>query len=229
MTLLSRNRSGERLRTLARIWLLLTCMALASVRVNHAQTPLIASLPQTTRADIVARAKKMAAHTWLCGSANLRAACSRAYKSDWNSGQRVTGIPYRWGGVDGPEAFEQKLTEGLAAGSHSRYGVLSCATGIDCSGFVCLAWGLPLSGHAYSTGSLRQIAGKPKYNWFTDMKPGDVFDKPGSHVVLFVGYMPDGMINVCEASGSAARVICHATTWSRLKGYIPLQYKGIDE
>src|SRR5256885_2090457 len=82
-------------------------------------------------------------------------------------------------------------------------GVLSCAAGIDCSGFVTLCWGLP-AGHAYSTSNLRIIAGKPKYNWFTDMKPGDVLNKAGSHVVIFTGYNSDGTINVCEASGSKA-------------------------
>ncbi len=61
------------------------------------------------------------------------------------------------------------------------------------------------------------------------MKPGDVLNNPGSHVVLFTGYNPDGTINVCEASGSMARVVCRKTTWSRFKGYIPLQYKGIDD
>jgi len=61
------------------------------------------------------------------------------------------------------------------------------------------------------------------------MRPGDALNLAGSHVVLFTGYNHDGTINVCEASGSKARVVCHATTWSRFKGYRPLQYKGIDE
>jgi hypothetical protein len=79
------------------------------------------------------------------------------------------------------------------------------------------------------TTTLRTIGGKPKDNWFTDLKPGDALVKPGSHVVLFAGYNPDGTINVYEASGSAARVIFHRTTWSRFTGYIPLRYKNIDE
>jgi hypothetical protein len=141
----------------------------------------------------------------------------------------VTGLPYRWGGADTIEAFDRKLSQGLAAGAHSYYGVLGCAAGTDCSGFVTFSWGLSSSGHAYSTSNLREIAGKPKYNWFSDMKPGDALNKPGSHVVLFTGYNRDGSINICEASGSQARVVCRRSTWSRFKGYIPLQYKGIDE
>jgi hypothetical protein len=214
---------------LSRLPLLVLCVVLSLSLTNHAQPGVVARLPRATRTEVVARAHRLANHSWVCGAPNLRASCSRRYLSDWKAGQQVTGIPYRWGGADGPEEFDRKLGNGLAAGGHSRYGVLSCAAGIDCSGFVTLCWGLSQSGHAYSTSNLRTIAGKPKYNWFTDMKAGDVLNKAGSHVVMFTGYNPDGTINVCEASGSKSRVVCSKTTWSRFKGYIPLQYKGIDD
>ena len=214
-----------------RLWasLLILYTWVSCISSSGTQTSLIARLPSTTRAEAVARAKNLAAHSWVCGAQNLHASCSRIYKSDWASGQHITGIPYNWGGVDGPDLFDQKLGRGMAAGSHSRYGVLSCTAGIDCSAFVTLCWGLPTTGHAYSTSNIRMIAGKMKANVFTDLKPGDALNKPGSHVVLFTGYNRDGTFNICEASGSAARVICHATTWSRFRGYIALQYKGIDD
>jgi hypothetical protein len=210
-------------------WLrfLLACVGLLWAPPNHAQTGVIARLPLTTRAEIIARAKTFVGHTWTCSEPNLHASCSKTYRSDWKPGEHVTGIPYCWGGADSPEAFDKKIAKGLAAGAHSRNGVLSCAAGIDCSGFVCFCWGLP--SHPYGTANLRMIAGKPKYNWFTDMKAGDALCKAGSHVVLFAGYNPDGTINIYEASGSAARVVFHKITWSRVKGYIPLQYKAIDE
>jgi hypothetical protein len=228
-TLFSAVTLSGGLPVLYRLPLVLLCIALISVLPNHAQTGVIARLPRTTRADAVARAQELANHAWVCGASNVHASCSSRYISDWKPGQRVSGIPYRWGGIDSPEEFDRKLANGLAAGAHSRYGVLSCAAGMDCSGFVSLCWGLSPSAHAYSTSNLRQIAGKPKYNWFADMKPGDVLNKAGSHVVMFTGYNPDGTINVCEASGSKARVACGRATWSRFKGYIPLQYKGIDD
>jgi len=194
-----------------------------------AQTTVIARLPRTSRAEILARARKLAEHGWVCNASNLNASCSHRYRSDWKAGQHITGLPYRWGGADTVEEFDKKIAQGLAAGAHSQFGVLSCAAGVDCSGFVTQCWGLAGSGHAYSTSNLRDIAGEPKYNWFSDMRPGDALNLAGSHVVLFTGYNHDGTINVCEASGSKARVVCHATTWSRFKGYRPLQYKGIDE
>ena len=204
-------------------------LALMITQPSLSQTGTIARLPISTRAEIVARAKTFAEHSWKCSAENLHASCSKTYVSDWKPGQVVEGVPYNWGGFDDPVAFDKKIAKGAAAGAHSRNGVLSCTAGIDCSGFVSYCWGIPLTSHQYGTSNLRAIAGKPKYNWFTDMKPGDALNKPGSHVVLFIGYNPDRTINVCEASGSAARVICHRTTWSRFKGYIPLQYKGLDE
>ncbi len=214
---------------LDRIGLLAILLSTVGATCAVAQPNVVARLPQTTRAEVIERAKAMAAHSWVAGASNLKAACSKRYVSDWKAGQHITGLPYCWGGVDNIEQFDRKLAKGLAAGAHSRYGVLSCAAGIDCSGFVTRAWGLELMGHAYSTRNLRLIAGKPRYNWFTDMKAGDVLNKAGSHVVLFTGYNQDGSINVCEASGSAARVVCRRATWSRFTGYIPLVYKGMED
>lgn len=185
--------------------------------------PPLADLPTATRSQIIETARTLASHTWTARIANTRASCIHNYVSDWQPNQRITGLPYKWGGIDSPEQFEQKLAKGLAAGAHSRYGITSCTAGIDCSGFVSYCWGI--RSHKYSTTTLRQIAGKPKYNWYSDMKPGDALNKPGSHVVLFAGYNLDGTINIYEASGSAARVVFRRTTWSRFKGYVPLQYK----
>jgi hypothetical protein len=204
-------------------------LAMMSACLASAQNSLVAHLPTTTRAEIVARGRKLADHNWICGPQNLQASCAHKYVSDWKIGQHITGIPYSWGGADDVQSFDNKLAKGMAAGGHSRFGVLSCTTGIDCSAFITYCWGVSMAGHPYSTTTLRVIAAKPKYNWFTDMKPGDALYKAGYHVVLFTGYNGDGTINICEASGSAARVVCHSSSWSRLKGYVPLQYKGIDE
>jgi hypothetical protein len=204
---------------------LLVLFSLLPAALDVAQTGIIARLPETSRAEMIGTAQTFAGHSWTCQERNTHASCSKNYVSDWKPGQHVTGVPYNWGGADSPEIFDQKLSKGLAAGAHSRNGILSCSAGIDCSGFVSFCWGL--HSHAYSTRTLRQIAGKPKYNWFTDMKPGDALVKPGSHVILFDSYNPDGTLNIFEASGSAARVIYHRTTWSRFRGYYPLQYKAV--
>src|SRR5258708_32251016 len=119
------------------------CIGLSAGLSHHEQANVIARLPTTTRAAIVARAESLANHPWTCGATNLHASCSTKYQSDWKSGQHVVGIPYRWGGADSPDEFEQKLAKGLAAGSHSRYGVLSCAAGEESSVFLALCLGFP--------------------------------------------------------------------------------------
>jgi hypothetical protein len=203
------------------------CLLLGTTVMALAQLGPAVRIPTASRSEMIQRAKELAAHGWTSGAANLHASCSSRYVSDWRLGQHITGIPYSWGGSDDSKSFDTKILKGLAAGGHSRYGVLSCTTGIDCSAFVTYCWGM--KGHPYSTRNLEIIAARPKYNLFTDMKPGDALVKPGSHVVLFTGYNPDGTINICEASGSAARVVCHGSTWSKLRGYAPLQYKGVEE
>jgi hypothetical protein len=131
--------------------------------------------------------------------------------------------------MDGPEEFDRKLAEGQAAGSHSNHGITSCTAGIDCSGFVSYCWGQRPT-HDYSTSNIRDISGRPKYNWYTEMKPGDALNKPGDHIVLFAGYRDDGGPIVYEASGSAARVIRNDwSTWSRFQSYYPVQYKMVIE
>ena len=203
---------------------LLMALTLASARSSQTQ-PTGPALPVTSREEMIATAKRLADYTWISRARNLKASCIKDYQSDWTENQRVTGLPYNWGGIDSPEEFEKKLANGFAAGSHSRYGVSSCTAGIDCSGFVAFCWGL--RSHKYTTGNIRDIAGKPKYNWFTDMKPGDALNKPGEHIVLFAGYNTDGTINIYEANGAAGRVIYHKIAWSKLNRYGPVQYKAI--
>jgi cell wall-associated NlpC family hydrolase len=187
----------------------------------------IAALPRVTREQMIATAKRVAEYKWVCRTANLRAACIPNYDSNWHADQEIVGLPYGWGDMDTPESFNRKLAQGMAAGAHSRHGISMCTAGIDCSGFVALCWGL--KSHNYGTRDIRQIAGKPRYNWFTDMQPGDALVKPGDHIVLFAGYNGDGTPNIYEASGSASRVIYHKSPWSRFIGYYPLVYKGITE
>jgi hypothetical protein len=192
-----------------------------------AQENRVAHLPGATRAEVIATAMRLANHRWTPLESNLRAPCVHtAYVSDFRAGVPVQGLAYDWGGMDSPESFERKLKEGQAAGSHSQHGVTSCTAGTDCSGFVTMCWKQkPV--HEFSTATVRQIAGRPRYNVFTDMKPGDALNKAGSHIVLFVRYNPDGTPFVCEASGSAKRVVCRSRTWTSLRGYHPLVYKAI--
>jgi hypothetical protein len=211
-----------------RAFFLLCCVAVIFMPPASPRQP---QMPARTRDEIMAIAERLAQHRWICREVNRRAPCVTAaiYQSDWSANDTVTGIAYDWGGMDDPEAFDRKLAQGQAAGSHSRHGITNCTAGIDCSGFVSYCWGQRPT-HDYSTSTIRAIAGRPKYNWYTKMKPGDALNKPGDHIVLFAGYRADGNPIVYEASGSAGRVIRNDwSTWSRFKNYYPLLYKSVVE
>ena len=122
--------------------LVLTLAWLVLVTADRAQAPSsIAKLPVTSRADMIATAKRLAEHTWTCHPDNLNAPCISNYDTDWKVDQKITGLPYSWGAIDSPEEFDRKIAKGFAAGSHSRHGVASCTAGINCFGFVAYCWG----------------------------------------------------------------------------------------
>lgn len=97
---------------------------------------------------------------------------------------QVTGIPYKWGGDDNISQFSTKLAQGKTAGdiksgTTSSY-VVSSVTGIDCSGFISRAYNIyPKLG---TTTMSREFEEPEDY----DPELGDIFNKPGSHVVMFV-------------------------------------------
>lgn len=181
-----------------------------------------------TRDQMLSIARQIANYTWTCREENRVAPCvPGSYECDFEAGESITGIAYDWGGIDGIIEYQVKLDQGQAAGSHSRHGVTGCTAGIDCSGYISLCWG---QRSKYGTWTLREIGAKPKYNWYTEMKPGDALVKPGSHVVLFVAYKENGNPIVYEASGSHGKVILNDwSPWSRYMSYFPLQYKMVVE
>ncbi len=190
-----------------------------------------------SRGEMLAMADSLASFEWSPTSqANLEASCEQEvpYTSDWELNQVVAGLPYDWGGMDAPDIFMQKLSDGQAAGSHSRHGSTACTAGMDCSGYVGYLWGVRTPGLKKSTRSIYDIAVRPAYaasgDWFRQMKPGDALNKPGSHIVLFAGYRPDGNPIVYEASGGAGKVIRNDwSTWARYNGYEPIQYAAVTD
>jgi len=183
-----------------------------------------------TRAQVIDTAAQLANFSWTCRDTNRHAACIRtvAYTSDWQPNESLTGEAYNWGGADSPTQFQRRLTMGLAAGSHKRHGVSRCTTGIDCSGFVAYCWGHQTGSHDFSTTTMGSLATRITGNVYRDLKPGDALNDPGSHIVLFAGYRPDGNPTVYEASGSAGRVIRNdRMTWRQLARYYPLRYNRL--
>lgn len=101
----------------------------------------------------------------------------------WKVNEVNVGIPYGWGNASTLEEFEQGIKNGKFAGNvpedKKRYGSHN-TVGVDCSGLLTICWGLP-----------KKIATRdiPEYatviDGLDDIQQGDVFAKPGSHVMFF--------------------------------------------
>jgi len=188
-------------------------LALAVVTVLPAAT--------ITRAEIVERAANLADHTWRSTAANQQASCATSYESDYEPGEHV-GLPYAWGGFMDEQEFDQRIAAGEGAGSHSWHGVLSCVAGVDCSGLVSHAWDLDTK---HGTSTLDRVSAVIPVD---DVRPGDAFNKPGSHVVLYIGDNDAGEPLFYEAAGGASRVRLHSG-WAYLDGYTPIRFDEVQE
>ena len=116
---------------------------------------LLLLLPQAsavTREEALDHAADYAIHSWTMATVNETADCSSSYESDYTPGTYM-GVPYDWGGYVTIDEFDEQIAEGLGAGSHSWHGILSCTTGVDCSGYVSEVWE---TGH-YATSTIDAV------------------------------------------------------------------------
>ena len=144
-------------------------------------------------------------------------------------GQTVRGVPYCWGCQGSIRQFVAKIQHGTLAGNVcTKDGVRADVTGVDCSSFVSAAWGL--STH-FTTAAIPAIAQQLSNPW--DLKPGDALDKPGSHVVLFLGFTPNREAQVMEASpGACNGRVCrniYPLSWLLSRGFIPVRYRALTD
>jgi len=98
--------------------------------------------------------------------------------------------------------------------------------GVDCSAFVSAAWGL--ASH-FTTMAIPSITRRVENPW--DLLPGDAFNKPGSHVMLFLRFTSDRKAEVIEASpGACNGRVCRnvyplASVLAR--GYAPVRFRAL--
>ena len=177
-----------------------------------------------TREEIMANAKTFADVVWTCSSANV----NHPYTSggcqscDFYAGGTFRGEAYSYGGNDSVERFLQRIAAGDGAGSHLCHynyygGVPPWATGIDCSAYVSRCWEIPRQSTATLPNYSKEI---PR----SQLKQGDILNKPHSHVRLFDMRAPDGRPIVYEASGSAAKVVRRAVSWG---DYTPRRFNQL--
>ena len=174
------------------------------------------------REDVLDSAAEYSTHSWQMGANNQYASCSSSYVSDYTPGQTIIGIPYDWGGFSTISDYDNKLTQGYGAGSHSWHGVLSCTVGVDCSGFVSRAW---QTSQKYGTYTIQNVSSTISVN---DLDRGDAINKPSSHIVLFAYTSASGLPIHYEAQGGVVFVDSDQG-WSGLNGYSAIRYDDIEE
>ncbi|MCX7958386.1 MAG: hypothetical protein N3B13_05000, partial [Deltaproteobacteria bacterium] len=190
------------------------------VFISAISAPFVAN--SIDRDTVMQIAKSYAEHKWTCTSANTKASCASSYTSDYSPGT-YTGLPYDWGGYKTLSEFDAEIKKGYGAGSHSKHGVLWCTTGVDCSGYVSKCW----QEERYTTSNISEISYVIDKN---SVRKGDIFNKAGSHVVLFSHFDSGGKPIFYEASGSASKVRLNTTGgWSFLSGYTARRYRNITE
>lgn len=171
-----------------------------------------------SRDEVMARAKAYAYHPWTCTVANLTASCDTGYQSVHVPGDYM-GLPYDWGGYMTLFQFDQQIAQGYGAGSYPSDGILSCTSGVDCSGYVSKCWD---AGHTTTSG-MDTISSQIAQG---DLLPGDALNTPGYHVILFSHLLGTGEPVLYEAVGYNTHI---NTTggWSYVAGYDPIRFDGI--
>lgn len=180
------------------------------------------------RDQMISIAETYANHTWTSTWSNYTASCSGAYTSNFLDIYGVgnhTGMAYDWGGFDTISGFDSKIDQGHGAGSHSNDGVLSCTTGVDCSGFVSRCWDLPSK---KGTSTISSVSHQISPN---EVLKGDAYNKANAHIRLWHYQAADGQPVIYESAGGSKRKAWHNTgiTWSSFAGYVPIRYDGVTE
>jgi len=155
----------------------------------------------------------------------------------WIAGATNIGMPYKWGGFETPQSFDQGLADGKYAGDlyseekrRQLYSAVSDdCVGIDCSGFISRCWRLD---RPYSTRQLPQLC-DPLAS-FQDLKKGDIANKVNAHVLLFEYWTNRQRTHfVAYETGSPPtwKVVRHTIEVEYIKqlGYTPYRYKNIRE
>ena len=207
---------------------------------------------QVTPVESMAIARQLATHPWRPFAGNILHGKDQSgilvntpdishepdgpRKGWWTPGQVNEGIPYKWGGYDGPETFDAAIAIGNAAGDVSspakraadNAAVSKHAAGLDCSGFVSKCLKLP---SVHDTAKLPSVC--EKLSNIADLRPGDLLNIPRRHVILCGGWANKERtwIHYYETGGGPQywKPALKQAPLDKLLalGYQPLRYRGM--
>jgi hypothetical protein len=156
---------------------------------------------------------------------NTDGSCSGRGKPRYIGGAGTyRSVAYDWGGFSSRSQYNTAMSPGTGkAGDINTAGVESCSYGLDCSGFVSRAWQKTTK---YGTSTLSQVSWQMSST--SSLREGDVMNKSGSHVVLFVSFATGGIWTLeATTTSSYDRVVYITRSWSALSGYVPRRLTGV--
>ncbi|CAG0938004.1 hypothetical protein BROC_00073 [Candidatus Brocadiaceae bacterium] len=190
--------------------------------------------------DIVKRAQEYATEEWQLSKKNYRpdeeSACNppdktwkRPVRLDGKIGRDIVGLPYNWGGGDTLQAFRRKIRDNSPAGnvctSRSTNTVRNDAAGIDCSGLASRAWDLKGRDDKELKVGTSDLAKFGVDRKISQLEPGDLINKAGSHVRIFSELTNTGLVRIIESSIDCGGACDRYLSLAHLYGYAGLHKK----
>lgn len=228
-------------RKWTRTWLVLVVALSAQADLGSAQS--------LTRAESLKIAESFIQHRWRASTKNVRHGKDsdgvEVHTPDrdggrgsppsecWVPNAENSGVPYKWGGDDGPKSFSAGIRAGKAGGDvytsekRRRGGkaVSGDAVGVDCSGFINHCWKLTAR---YSTNSLPSIC--QKLSSPSALEPADIMNQPNGHVLLFVKWLDsEKRWAVFYEAAPFSKTLASERDIAEMTaaGYTPLRYRQI--
>ncbi len=188
-------------------------------------TPVAPPVTCVSRATIMSTGWAIRDNSKYLSSTNTDGACSGRGKPRYIGGAGTyRSVAYDWGGFSSRSQYNAAMSPGTGkAGDVNTAGVESCSYGLDCSGFVSRAWQKTTK---YGTATLSQVSWQMSST--SSLREGDVMNKSGSHVVLFVSFATGGIWTLeATTTNSYDRVVYITRSWSALSGYVPRRLTGV--
>jgi hypothetical protein len=206
---------------------------LLALPVNATVAPPTTSDTHVTRSEALAIAEAYRDLEWTAIAGNISAGIVNAGDGHlirtpaWVTVGEKLSMPYKWGGFTSIATFLSQAGAGKYTGSDYTSDVSwgdNFCVGVDCSGFVSLAWRKPTK---YGTSTLPGIS--TALGSFDAMLPGDIINLSGSHVRLFTRKEENGTYTFIEAMGSYWRVMEQNYTAAAIATYTPRRYDQMIE
>ena len=195
------------------------------VKIGNVVKPPVNTI-SAARKKVLERAKEMVEVKWTSPITFLgwRAKASYTIKK----GSTNTGIPYSqtYNQVRSGKEFKNVLSKmpySYKQKMENKY-ITMPKYGNDCSGFVSAALGIERK----TTRSLPNCTKQISYN---DLKPGDIINKAGSHVILFAGWADALKTKMNVYEQTPPKCIFHTVNRSSYegKGYVARRLPGLDK